>query len=67
MIIMYLLYKQLCELDDFDGMNVDTVLQYVKYYRNVVDPNNGFMQQLQDFEVKCRNGEVKQMLKEFDI
>lgn len=66
MVIMYLLYKQICDIcDDFD-CNLDIMLKYVKDRRICIDPNKGFQSQLEEFESKVRSGEMRKLVRSYD-
>jgi predicted protein tyrosine phosphatase len=66
MVIMYLLYKQLVDVcDDFD-CDINIITNYVKERRIIIDPNTGFLDQLNEFEHLVKSGEMRKLVKAYD-
>lgn len=61
---MYLFYKQFvdCHNTDIDSR---TIVKYVSQCRSVVDPNKGFMSQIEKFEQLVRSGDMTRALGSF--
>lgn len=65
LVIMYIIYKQLVECCDME-FNYSTITKYVQQCRNVVDPNKGFLAQIEKFEQLVRSGEMTPKVRQFN-
>lgn len=63
MVIMYILYKQLVDVQ-LPGYrpNGDKIFKYVQSLRNVIDPNRGFLDQIDKCENLIESGEMQRRI-----